>query len=132
MADPLQFSKVIGAAGNPKSLAGAKSVVSNYIRSPEFIIRLGTFYATYSLIVGSGSSPWSDMRKDPERAMTGLIGAMLTLGGINKVMSQVSPPVQRAYSNWVTTGDPESFANLIRMTGATTTALTSQPSAPNP
>ena len=71
------------------------------------------------------------MRKDPERAMTGLIGAMLTLGGINKVMSQVSPPVQRAYSNWVTTGDPESFANLIRMTGATTTALTSQPSAQN-
>ena len=126
MADPTEFSKIYGAAGNSSSLGSAKSVVSKYLRSPDFIVRMGTFYATYSLIVGSGASPWTDMRKNPERAMTGLVGAMLTTAGINKVMSQVSPPIQRQYSKWITTGDPEAFANLIRMTGVTTTALTSQ------
>lgn len=132
MADPVEFAKIYGAAGNPTALGNAKSIVSRYIRSPEFIVRLGTFYATYSLIVGSGTSPWTDMRKDPVRALAGLAGAMLTNAGISRIMSRVSPPIQRSYAKWLTTGDPDAFANLIRMTGATVTSLTSQPTQSEP
>jgi hypothetical protein len=68
------------------------------------------------------------MRKNPEGAIMGIAGAALTLAGVNKIMSTVSPQVQRTYASWLVNHDPESFANLIRLTGATTTSLTSQPS----
>lgn len=130
MADPVEFSKIVGSADNPEALKTARSSVSQFIRSPTMIARLATFYATYSLIVGSGSSPWTDMRKDPERAMTGLVGAMLTLGGINKVMSHLDPAAQRVYGNWVTNRDPAALEKLIRMSGRTATAIASQPTEP--
>lgn len=128
MADPLEFSKVIGSANNPAAVASAKSSVSQFIRSPRLIVSLGTFYATYSLLMGSGASPWTDMRKDPSRAIMGLVGATLTLAGINKVMSHMEPATQRVFADWATNRDPEAFAKLVRMSGATATALASQPS----
>lgn len=127
MADPVEFSRIVSSAGNDKALGQAKNIIKDYVRSPSFIFKMATFYATYSLIVGSGASPWTDMRKDPERAMVGLAGAMLTLGGINKIMGHVAPPVQRVYADWLTTRDPAAFEKLIRLTGQTVTGITSQP-----
>lgn len=131
MADPITFSRVMGAENNPAAINAAKQV-GRYMRSPEFIVRLGTFYATYSLIVGHGASPWSDFRKDPERALAGLAGAMATQAGIRKVMSSVSPPIQRAYANWLVSGNPEAFGKLVQMGGAATGGVVSQPSDQNP
>jgi hypothetical protein len=132
MADPVEFSKiysnVASASGKAKAAEAAQSVISGYIRSPRMIVSLASFYATYSLIVGHAGSPWGDLRKNPQAALTGIVGAALTLAGVNKIMSTVSPQVQRTYASWLVNHDPESFANLIRMTGATTTGLTSQPS----
>lgn len=131
MADPVTFSKVMGAADNPAAAENAKNSVAKFIRSPRTIANLAIFYGTYAtmtgLMGGKPSSPWSDLRNNPERAMAALAMTMLTHGAINRVMAHVEPATARAYANWVTNRDPEAFVKLIRMSGQTATALSSQP-----
>jgi hypothetical protein len=127
MASPVEFSKVMGSANNPEARKNAIATISRYVRSPEFIVRLAGFYATYSLFLGHPGSPWSDYRRDPAGSLEALAETTLTMAGISKVMSHLAPPMQKTFVNWVTNRDPDAFARLIDSSGKVATALTSQP-----